>query len=73
MGLHNAGSLRAVRFSTLTMVKSRLKIWAERQALAITARFFLTFLWPMAFVALAAAALVLLIVLIAALPDVAVA
>lgn len=55
------------------MAKSKLKIWAERQALAITARFFLTFFWPMAFVALAAAALVLLIALIAALPDVAVA
>lgn len=51
------------------MAKSRIKIWAERQALAITARFFLTFFWPMAFVALAAAALVVLIVLIAALPD----
>lgn len=55
------------------MVKSKLKIWAERQALAIAARFFLTFFWPMAFVALAAAALVVLIVLIAALPDVPVA
>jgi len=55
------------------MEKSRLKIWAERQALAITARFFLTFFWPMAFVALAAAALVLLIVLIAAIPDAPVA
>ena len=55
------------------MAKSKLKTWAERQALAITARFFLTAFWPMAFVALAAAALVLLIVLIAALPDPAVA
>ena len=55
------------------MAKSKLKIWAERQALAIAARFFLTAFWPMAFVALAAAALALLIVLVAALPDTAVA
>jgi len=67
------GGASALPFSTLTMAKSRIKIWAERQALAITARFFLTAFWPMAFVALAAAALVLLIVLIAALPDQAVA
>ena len=55
------------------MAKSKLKTWAERNALLISLRFFLTAFWPMAFVGLAMAALVALILLIALLPDVPVA
>lgn len=51
------------------MAKSRLKIWAERHALAIAFRFFLTVFWPMAFVGLAMAALAVLILVIALIPD----
>ncbi len=57
----------------MNLAKSKLKIWAERHALAIAFRFFLTAIWPMAFVGLAMAALVALILLIALLPDVPVA
>jgi hypothetical protein len=55
------------------MAKKKLKIWAERHAILIAFRFFLTVIWPMAFVALAMTALALLIILIAAVPDVPVA
>ena len=55
------------------MAKSRIKIWAERHALAIAMRFFLTAIWPMALVGLAMAILAALILLIALLPDATVA
>lgn len=55
------------------MAKSRIKIWAERHALAIAFRFFLTLFWPMAFIGLAMAALAVLILAIALMPDVPVA
>ncbi len=55
------------------MAKKRIKIWAERHALAIALRFFLTAFWPMAFLSLAMIALALLIILIAAIPDAPVA
>ncbi len=55
------------------MAKSKLKIWAERNALLISFRFFLTVIWPMAFIGLAMMALAVLILVIALMPDVPVA
>ena len=55
------------------MKKNRIKIWAERHALAIAFRFSLTVIWPMAFIGLAMAALAVLILVIALVQDVPVA
>lgn len=54
-------------------MKMAIKKWAERHALAIAFRFFLTAFWPMAFVGLAMAALAALILVIALMPDAPVA
>ena len=54
-------------------MKRTIKKWAERHALAIAFRFFLTAFWPMAFVGLAMAALAALILVIALMPDAPVA
>ena len=55
------------------MAKLRIKTWAERHALLISFRFFLTAFWPMAFIGLAMMALAILILVIALVPDVPVA
>lgn len=56
--------------ATMAKFKRRIKIWAERHALAIVARFALTIIWPMVAIGVAMLALAALIVLIAAIPDV---
>lgn len=68
----DSGGLRPILFY-LTMAKSRIKTWAERHALLISFRFFLTAFWPMAFIGLAMMALAILILVIALVPDVPVA